>query len=75
MPSQTGADRATLIGDHANPKDPEQNHARWFVLGIRGYGRNDFLFERFPDDTVWRLVTVIPDEVKGFKYAKNGGCP
>jgi hypothetical protein len=37
----------------------------------RGFGRDQYFFVDFPDDTIWRLVTVTPTEVKGFKYANR----
>lgn len=70
-----GADKVTLLGDRADPKNPQQNDTRSVVLGaVRGYGRDALLFKDFPQNTDWRLVKAIPDEVKSFKYAKHGGC-
>jgi hypothetical protein len=66
------ANRATLIGDLADLKNSRQNDIRRWVLGaVRGYGRDVGLFQGFPGDTNWRLVKVIPDEVKGFKYVNH----
>src|SRR5260370_349795 len=38
---------------------------------VRGYGQNNWLFKDFPGDTAWRLVSVTPEEVRGFKYVKH----
>ncbi len=66
-----GADRATLI-HRGDVHDPQQNADRRFVLGVRGYGRDDALFKGLlSGDTGWRLFKVTPDEVKGFKYANH----
>ena len=66
-------DRAQLI-DHADLMDERQNHVRSMILGAaRGFGRNEYLFRNFPYDTAWRLVTVTPAEVRGFKYANTDG--
>jgi hypothetical protein len=65
-----GADRATLI-HRGDIHDPQQNDARRFVLGVRGYGQKIALFRDFPEDTGWHLFKVTPDEVKGFKYANR----
>jgi hypothetical protein len=70
--ARIGADKATLIGIHADPINPHQNNIRRCLLGEnRGYGWGRYLFVDFPDDTIWRLVTVTPTEVKGFKYANR----
>jgi hypothetical protein len=64
-------DRNQLI-DHADLKNPQQNHTRCWILGYaRGYRLNQYLFAGFPDDTAWRLVTASPPEVKYFKYVKQ----
>ncbi len=60
------ADRTQLI-DRGDLKDRQQNNARrWILSDTRGA-----LFQRFPGGTSWRLVTVTPDEVKGFKYVNH----
>src|SRR6267142_5386392 len=65
------ADRAQLI-DHADLESPQQNYTRCWILGYaRGYRLNQYLFTGFPNDTAWRLVTVMPAEVKFFKYANQ----
>ena len=66
-----GAERAALIGDHADPANQQQNDARRALLGVRGYGLNLALFSRFPADTSWRLVKVTSNEVKGFHYVNH----
>jgi len=65
-----GADKDTLI-HRGDLHDPQQNADRRFVLGVRGYGAKQALFTDFPDDAVWRLVKVKPEEVKGFKYVNR----
>jgi hypothetical protein len=72
--ARTGVDRGLLIGAHADSNNPQQNNIRRCVLGVvRGYGWGQYLFTDFPNDTAWRLVTVTPTEVKGFKYANHAG--
>jgi hypothetical protein len=62
------ADRTTLI-DRGDLSDARQNDDRRSVLGdVRGYGRDQYLFLRFPADTGWQLVTAAPNEVRNFKY-------
>ena len=72
--AQIGAARGPLI-DRGDLTDSRQNDDRRSVLGVvRGYSRSKYLFLDFPNDAAWRLVTVTPTEVKGFKYAKSAGC-
>ena len=72
--ARTGVDRDLLIGAHADSNNPQQNNIRRCILGaVRGYGWGQYLFKDFPNDTAWRLVTVTPTEVKGFKYANHAG--
>jgi hypothetical protein len=64
------ANRSQLI-DHADLTNPQQNYNRCWVLGYaRGYRLNQYIFTDFPDDTAWRLVTVTPEEIGRFRYAK-----
>lgn len=67
--ARIGKARAQLI-DCADTNDAQQNEDRRNILGIvRGYGRNQYLFESFPDHhTDWRLFTVTPADVSRFKY-------
>ncbi|HWS69807.1 MAG TPA: hypothetical protein VN325_44140 [Steroidobacteraceae bacterium] len=68
--AQIGADRDLI--DRAELDDPQQNDKRGSLLGmVRGYGRDQWLFHRFPVDTVWRLVTVTVAELERFKYANH----
>jgi hypothetical protein len=63
----TGAAKATLVGDNADPKNQWQSDARMFILrAVGGYGLGKYLFVNFPDNTAWQLVTVPPAEVNGF---------
>lgn len=64
------ADRTALI-HRGDPRDPQQNAHRRYVIGVRGYTAKQALFTGFPADASWRLVNVTPDEVKKFRYANH----
>jgi hypothetical protein len=49
----------------------EQNVLRTKLLGYRGYGKNQALFRRFPDDVTWRLVELNRDDFSKLLYLKN----
>jgi hypothetical protein len=64
-------DRAPLI-DRGDVNDAQGNDLRRSLLdAVRGYVRKIALFQGFPDDTQWRLVTVTPTEIKLFKYVNH----
>jgi hypothetical protein len=64
--ARIGTDAALLI-DRGDLNDPQQNRNRRSILcECRGA-----LFRGFPGDTVWRLVTVTPADVKRFMYANH----
>jgi hypothetical protein len=69
-----GENRDQLI-DRADLNDARQNFARRHVLGeVRGYGLNKYLFQDFPDrDTTWRLIGLVPKEVKRLTYMHHEG--
>lgn len=49
--------------------DDEQNRQRRMVLGAyRGYGQDAHLFERFPQDIVWRLCRFSEDDLACIRY-------
>lgn len=49
--------------------DEVQNQQRRIVLGAyRGYGQNAHLFERFPQDIVWRLCRFSEDDLACIRY-------
>lgn len=51
--------------------DEEANRKRREALGCyRGYGRNAHLFEGFPSDVKWKLVSVTVEELGTFRYAR-----
>ena len=64
-------DRSPLI-DNADLHDAYANCVRGIVLGaVRGYGRDEFLFQRFPLDTRWRRVSLEPSEFQILKYINS----
>jgi hypothetical protein len=64
-------DRSSLI-DNADLGDSLANRDRGIVLGaLRGYGRDEGLFQRFPLDTKWRRVSVSPSGFHRLKYINN----
>ena len=73
-----GAELARLLTDDGRDpavvavpdlQDPVVNAYRRQLLGqFRGYGRNERLFEGFPDDVRWQRVALTRDEVFEVKY-------
>jgi hypothetical protein len=58
--------------DNADLNDYSTNLVRGIVLGaVRGYGRNDLLFEGFPTDTTWRRVLLEPTELRRLTYINS----
>jgi hypothetical protein len=61
-------DRASLV-DKPDLADSHANCTRETILGaVRGYGRNDYLFHGFPQDTTWRRASLDPSEFGRLKY-------
>lgn len=64
---QLDYDRSLI--DDANLVDAHANCARAVILGvIRGYGRDNYVFTGFPNDTTWRRVSLDLDEIGRLKY-------
>jgi hypothetical protein len=64
-------DRASLIVN-ADLTDGSANSNSGKVLGdVRGYGRDDDLFRRFPNDTKWRRLSIDPSEFGSLKYINS----
>ncbi len=58
------------IIDSPNLEDVKENEIRESLLSdVRGYKRNIFLFETFPDDINWFRVTLPKEELKKLHYA------
>jgi hypothetical protein len=54
-----------------NLANEKENAQRKALLGEhRGYGKNEELFENFPNDVEWRKARFTPDELKQVKYIK-----
>jgi hypothetical protein len=69
--SERGFDRSSLI-DRPDLKDSDANRNREILLGdVRGYGRNQLLFAKFPMDTKWRRASLGPTEFEGLRYIGN----
>ncbi|KKP69200.1 MAG: hypothetical protein UR66_C0001G0082 [Candidatus Moranbacteria bacterium GW2011_GWE1_35_17] len=52
-----------------NLKNKDDNIFRKTLLGeYRGYGRNQELFENFPNDVQWHIALLTPEELKQAKY-------
>ncbi len=63
--------RSSLI-DNADLNDSRSNHDRGIVLGeVRGYGRDEGLFQGLPLDTKWRRVSLDPTEFQRLRYINN----
>jgi hypothetical protein len=66
--TRLGRERKYLI-DNADLNDGDANRDRENVLGVvRGYGRGEYLFKKFPTDTIWRRVSFDPSELCKLKY-------
>jgi len=71
--SARGLSRGSLI-DRADLGDERASRERANVLGdVRGYGRNQALFTKFPDKVKWRRVSLSPSDFFKLKYINNGG--
>lgn len=65
--AELGADEAVITNPDLN--DEDQNEIRQKLLALhRGYGRNDLLFEGFPNDVEWMKIELTPDELLAVKY-------
>jgi len=68
-----GLDRGLVI-DAADLTDAQANQNRKLILSdVRGYGRGQALFERFPRDTAWRRVLVELFDYNGLKCISKDG--
>jgi hypothetical protein len=57
----------TLI-DNADLQNESENQARVHCLAYRGFKKNLYLFERFPDDIRWNRIFLSINELSGAKY-------
>jgi|SRR5262245_14296988 len=65
--AQRGLSRALI--DAPNLTDAQANNQRISLLAaVRGFGCNAGLFQGFPVDVVWRLVTIEPADFPRLKY-------
>lgn len=63
-----GFDRSVLI-DKPKLGDADVNAVRADILGeYRGFGRNQYLFTDFPNDTSWRRVSLDANDIGQLKY-------
>lgn len=52
-----------------NLKNKDENIFRKTLLGeYRGYGRNQELFENFPNDVQWHIALLTPEDLRQVKY-------
>jgi ParB-like nuclease domain len=66
--SQVGYNRSVLI-DNADLSDAQANRARATILGShKGYGRNEALFQKFPNGTRWQRVLLDLNDIRRLKY-------
>lgn len=56
-----------------NLNNSKENQFRKNLLGeVRGFGRNEALFENFPDDVKWFKAVITKKELKRIKYIDYG---
>jgi hypothetical protein len=67
---ELNADRRpwSIVGS-PNLDDPEENAYRRSLLGrVRGWGRDEGMFQGFPDRVDWAVVALIPPELAEVRY-------
>ena len=62
-----GMDEGIVLS--ADLQSDEENRQRKQLLGaVRGYGRNESMFERFPAVTDWKMCSFSQDDLDRIRY-------